>query len=89
MTTTTAGMPETLDLKALRRGRQTIEVRPEAQARFVDRIHSRMADSIWQAGGCRSWYLDATGRNNTLWPDSVMAYRRSARRARLGDYRLG
>lgn len=76
-------------LKALRRGRQTIEVRPEAQARFVDRIHSRMADSIWQAGGCRSWYLDATGRNNTLWPDSVMAYRRSARRARLGDYRLG
>ncbi len=76
-------------LKALRRGTKTVEVRPEAQARFVDRIHSRMADSIWQAGGCRSWYLDASGRNNTLWPDSVMAYRRSARRARLGDYRLG
>lgn len=76
-------------LKALRNGARAIEVRPEAQARFLDRIRSRMADSIWQAGGCRSWYLDASGRNTTLWPDSVMAYRRSARRARMADYRLG
>jgi len=75
-------------LTALRTGRRAIEVRPEAQTRFLDRIRSRMADSIWQAGGCRSWYLDASGRNTTLWPDSVMAYRRSARRARMTDYRL-
>lgn len=76
-------------LKALRNGARAIEVRPEAQARFLDRIRSRMADSIWQAGGCRSWYLDASGRNTTLWPDSVMAYRRSARRARMADYQVG
>ncbi|MBE7199742.1 MAG: 4-hydroxyacetophenone monooxygenase, partial [Parafilimonas terrae] len=76
-------------LKALRSGARAIEVRPEAQARFLDRIRSRMADSIWQAGGCRSWYLDANGRNTTLWPDSVMAYRRSARRARMADYQVG
>ncbi|WP_457106272.1 flavin-containing monooxygenase [Methylobacterium sp. P5_C11] len=76
-------------LKALRHGTRAIEVRPEAQARFLDRIRTRLADSIWQAGGCRSWYLDARGRNTTLWPDSVMAYRRSARRARMADYRLG
>ncbi|MCJ2073772.1 NAD(P)/FAD-dependent oxidoreductase [Methylobacterium sp. J-030] len=76
-------------LKALRRGTRAIEVRPEAQARFLDRIRARLADSIWQAGGCKSWYLDAQGRNATLWPDSVMAYRRSARRARMADYRLG
>lgn len=76
-------------LKALRGGTRAIEVRPEAQARFLDRIRTRLSDSIWQAGGCRSWYLDAQGRNATLWPDSVMAYRRSARRARMADYRLG
>lgn len=76
-------------LEALRKGARAIEVRPEAQARFLDRIRTRLADSIWQTGGCRSWYLDAEGRNTTLWPDSVMAYRRSARRARMADYRLG
>ena len=76
-------------LEALRGGAWAIEVRPEAQARFLERIQTRLADSIWQTGGCRSWYLDAQGRNTTLWPDSVMAYRRSARRARMTDYRLG
>jgi cation diffusion facilitator CzcD-associated flavoprotein CzcO len=75
-------------LKALGSGRRAIEVRAAAQARFVERIRNRMKESIWQAGGCRSWYLDAKGRNTTLWPDSVVAYRRSARRARLSDYRL-
>jgi cation diffusion facilitator CzcD-associated flavoprotein CzcO len=75
-------------LRALGGGKRAIEVRASAQARFVERIRTRMADSIWQAGGCRSWYLDAQGRNTTLWPDSVLAYRRSARRARLADYRL-
>lgn len=75
-------------LEALRKTR-AIDVRPDAQARFLDRIRTRMADSIWQAGGCRSWYLDARGRNTSLWPDSVIAYRRSARRARMTDYRLG
>jgi len=79
-------------LDALRRaapaGARAIEVRPEAQARFLARIRARMRDSIWQAGGCTSWYLDANGHNTTLWPDSVLAYRRSARRARRADYRL-
>ncbi|MGU3536614.1 flavin-containing monooxygenase [Methylobacterium sp. A54F] len=75
-------------LKAMRRrGWTSLEVKPEAQARFLQRIRDRMTDSIWQAGGCTSWYLDAQGRNTTLWPDSVIAYRRSARRVRLADYR--
>jgi cation diffusion facilitator CzcD-associated flavoprotein CzcO len=59
-------------LRAFRRGGRAIEVRPEAQARFADRIRTRMTDSIWQAGNCRSWYLDAQGRNTALWPDSVI-----------------
>lgn len=75
-------------LQTLRGDARAIEPTPEAQKRFVDRIRARMADSIWQAGGCRSWYLDARGRNTTLWPDSVMAYRRSARRVRRADYVL-
>lgn len=75
-------------LKALKSGHLEIEVRDPVQSRFVKRIRKRMKESIWQAGGCRSWYLDAKGHNTTLWPDSVLAYRRSARRARMSDYRL-
>jgi hypothetical protein len=34
----------------------------------VDRL---MRGTVWTAGGCRSWYLDANGRNSTLWPSFV------------------
>ncbi|WP_430910966.1 flavin-containing monooxygenase [Methylobacterium sp. sgz302541] len=76
-------------LKALRKaGAKAIEVRPEAQARFLAEVRAKLADSIWTTGGCTSWYLDAQGRNTTLWPGSVLAYLRGARRPRLRDYRL-
>jgi hypothetical protein len=26
-------------------------------------------------GGCASWYLDAEGRNSTLWPDFTWRFR--------------
>jgi len=30
-----------------------------------------MRGAVWTAGGCDSWYLDATGRNSTLWPGGL------------------
>nr|WP_281381163.1 NAD(P)/FAD-dependent oxidoreductase [Methylobacterium brachythecii] len=63
-----------------------LNVRRDAQERFRAAIDARMADSIWTRGGCRSWYLDGAGRNRTLWPGSVMAYRRSVMRMKPADY---
>jgi hypothetical protein len=37
-----------------------------------------MARTVWNAGGCNSWYIDATGRNSTLWPDFTFRFRRQA-----------
>jgi hypothetical protein len=37
-------------------------------------------------GGCLSWYVDATGRNSTLWPGSVRAYQRRVANFEPGDY---
>jgi cation diffusion facilitator CzcD-associated flavoprotein CzcO len=54
----------------------TVEPTLEAQAQFVADVDRRMQGSVWTAGGCVSWYLDGTGRNSTLWPGSVRAYRR-------------
>jgi len=35
-----------------------------------------------------SWYLDATGRNSTLWPGTVRAYQRRLKQFDPGDYRV-
>ncbi len=69
------------------RGADTIEVRAEAQERFNAALDRRMQRTVWTTG-CASWYLDATGRNSTLWPDWTWRFRRRAGRLDPGEYRL-
>jgi cation diffusion facilitator CzcD-associated flavoprotein CzcO len=72
-----------------RRNRRVIEVRPETQQRFVEEIYRRMAGTVWQSGGCHSWYQDQqTGEITTLWPGSVVAYLRRTRSFSASDYLL-
>ena len=66
----------------------TIEPTAEAQADFVAYVDKKLSESVWNTGGCASWYLDATGRNSTLWPWTTRAFRRRAR-FEAGDYVLG
>jgi cation diffusion facilitator CzcD-associated flavoprotein CzcO len=70
------------------RGAETVEIRPEAQARFNADIDRRMKGTVWQTG-CSSWYLDRTGRNATIWPDWTWRFRRRAAEVRADDYALG
>ena len=65
----------------------TLEVRPEAHAAFQEDVQRRMPGSVWTDGGCRSWYLDQTGRNSTLWPDFTWRYALRTRRFDLDSYR--
>jgi cation diffusion facilitator CzcD-associated flavoprotein CzcO len=69
-----------------RSGATAIEPRPEAQAAFVADVERRMRGTVWVAGGCRSWYLDGTGRNSTLWPDFSWRFRRRAARLDPAEY---
>jgi cyclohexanone monooxygenase len=70
-----------------RRGAGTVEVRPEVVERFNAAIDERMKDTVWSTG-CKSWYLDDTGRNGTLWPDWTFSFRRRAARFDAGEYEL-
>jgi hypothetical protein len=45
-----------------------------------------MVGTVWAQGGCVSWYLDATGRNSTIWPGSATGFRLRLRRFRPSDY---
>lgn len=56
------------------------DVRPEEQARFVAQMDEGLAGTVWQQGGCRSWYQDGQGRNIALWPRSTRSFSRYMRR---------
>jgi hypothetical protein len=47
-----------------------------------------MEGTAWVAGRCKSWYLDSTGRNSTLWPDFSWRFRRRAVRLNADEYVL-
>lgn len=57
----------------------SVEVRPEAQARFNTWLQKRLARTVF-AQGCQSWYLTAAGRNTQNWPATTLDFRRRTRR---------
>lgn len=61
-------------------GATTVEVRPEVQDAYNRDLQRQLATTVWNAGGCRSWYLDAHGRNTSLWPGFSWRFRQRARR---------
>ena len=70
-------------------GSDLCEVAASAQRRWNERIQHGSRRSVWTAGGCRSWYLDAEGRNRAIWPGYSWRFWQLARRIKRQDYFLG
>ena len=64
-------------LAAMQRDRiGALEPRQAAQDQFNDDVRRQIERSVWQTGGCASWYLDEHGDNTTLWPDFTFRFRK-------------
>ena len=69
-------------------GAGRLEVRPEAQRAYNEAIQRKLEGTVWNTGGCASWYLDENGRNTTLWPDFTWRFWRRTRRFDPAPYVL-
>jgi cation diffusion facilitator CzcD-associated flavoprotein CzcO len=69
-----------------RLGIETFEVRPDAQRRYNEWLRKQLGRTIWQTGGCSSWYLDKHGNNTTLWPNFTFVFRYMTRRFDVAAY---
>jgi cation diffusion facilitator CzcD-associated flavoprotein CzcO len=65
---------------------KAVDVRPAVQHAYNEDIARRLSTTVWDVGGCASWYLDANGRNSTMWPDYTFRYRRRVDRFDVADY---
>ena len=68
--------------------RAAVEVRPDALEEFVAEVDRRNEGSVWTAGGCQSYYLDASGRQFALYPGFASQYRRRTRTFDPSAYEL-
>jgi hypothetical protein len=69
-------------------GATVIEVRDEIHQKYNRDVDARMQGTVWETGGCSSFYIDRTGRNATLWPDWTWRFRQLSRRSPARAYRL-
>ncbi|QUQ65565.1 flavin-containing monooxygenase [Kutzneria sp. CA-103260] len=67
-----------------------LDLRPEVLDRFDTVTQQQLSTTVWNTGGCDSWYLaggpDGSPVNTNNWPGSMTGYRRRTRRLDLGDY---
>ncbi len=70
------------------RGAASVEVRPAVQSAYNEELHRRLEGTVWNAGGCASWYIDAQGRNRSIWPRQTWTFRRRTRRFDVESYLL-
>jgi cation diffusion facilitator CzcD-associated flavoprotein CzcO len=70
------------------RGAHTLEVKPDVQDDWNDYLQERLAGTVWDTGGCSSWYLDKNGRDSVMWPDFTFKFRRRMSDFDAREYRL-
>jgi cation diffusion facilitator CzcD-associated flavoprotein CzcO len=69
-------------------GANRVEVLPEAQNAYNARLQARMPRTVWNTGGCASWYLDRNGRNTTMWPDFTWRFWQETKQFDAARYEL-
>ena len=70
------------------RGLTSVEVRQRPQDRYNEEVQAALASTVWNAGGCASYYIDRNGINSTIYPWSTIDLRRRLRRFDASVYTL-
>ena len=83
-----AQFPYVLDALRLMkdRGIASVDVRPDVQLAYNEMLQRKLSPTVWNTGGCKSWYLDKNGHNSTIWPDYTFKFAQRLRRFDLESY---
>jgi cation diffusion facilitator CzcD-associated flavoprotein CzcO len=68
------------------RGIRTVEVRRDVEVAYNEEVQRKLQPTVWNTGGCVSWYLDKNGRNPTIWPDYTFKFARRLKSFDLDSY---
>lgn len=67
-------------------GLASIDLRREVQDHFNDEVQEALKGTVWNAGGCASYYIDRNGRNSGVWPWSTVHFRQRLEKFDLASY---
>jgi len=56
---------------------KTIEIKKDVEFAYNEKIQKQLSKTVWQTGGCKSWYQNKSGRNTTLYPNYSFVLRKA------------
>jgi len=66
-----------------------VEVMRTVQERYNQQVQGRLGSSVWNRGGCQSWYIHpVSGKNTSLWPGYTWRFRQITRKFDAPAYQL-
>lgn len=68
-------------------GWKGFEVNPNVAEHFNRKVQKALQKTVWNKGGCQSYFIDRNGRNSTAWPWSTFEMKRRLAQFDLGDYK--
>lgn len=63
-----------------------LTVKPQVLKYHNEQVQQHLQTTVFNAGGCKSYYLDANGRNFAAWPWSLKTLRQRLAHLNLRDY---
>ncbi|WAU77746.1 NAD(P)/FAD-dependent oxidoreductase [Acinetobacter sp. TR3] len=75
-------------LKIKEKGISKLNIKPEVIKKHNDLVQQHLKTTVFNAGGCKSYYLDANGRNFAAWPWSLKQLKQRLKRMDLNDYQV-
>ncbi|MGW3185219.1 flavin-containing monooxygenase [Kitasatospora sp. NPDC001119] len=64
----------------------TLDVHPHAQTTYNNTLQNRLKNTVWNTGGCTSWYTDTKGNNPSIWPTYTWRFHHQTRTFDLTNY---
>ena len=66
----------------------SLEVQRSAQRAWNEDVQAALSGTVFNAGGCASWYIDKNGRNSSIYPWTTIDLRRRLRRFDVEKFEL-
>lgn len=64
----------------------SIEPTRKAEETYTNMVHREMEQTVWQTGGCNSWYKSASGKVIAMFPGFSFVYKRMCQRFLRHDH---
>lgn len=72
--------------QAIDLGIRSIEPNPKLVKAYNEKVQQALQTTVWNQGGCQSYFLDRNGRNSVAWPWTTFELKKQLKSFNLNEY---